>query len=76
MRIQPLVPFQRGLGDGTVFQYNDYMFNNIVNRAVKQRRSMDVPNYENNIIQEPQLATTEYEAERLSSIDSTVHMTR
>lgn len=72
------VPIQRGLGDGTVFQYNDYMFNTIVSRAVKQRQSMDVPNYgnnNNNNLQEPPHATIEYEAERLSSIDSTAHMT-
>ncbi|KAG1110700.1 hypothetical protein G6F42_015251 [Rhizopus arrhizus] len=72
------LPIQRGLGDGTVFQYNDYMFNTIVSRAVKQRQSMDVPNYgnnNNNNLQEPPHATIEYEAERLSSIDSTAHMT-
>lgn len=71
------VPIQRGLGDGTVYQYNDYMFNTIVSRAVKQRQSMDVPNYgnNNNNLQEPPHATIEYEAERLSSIDSTAHMT-
>lgn len=71
-----IVPIQRGLGDGTVFQYNDYMFNTIVSRAVKQRQSMDMPNYEHNTnLQQPPHATVEYEAERLCSIDSTAHMT-
>ncbi|RCI05850.1 hypothetical protein CU098_000913, partial [Rhizopus stolonifer] len=61
------VPIKRGPGDGTVFPYNDYMFNNIVNKAVSQRRSMDTSHYGQ--------PTTYYEPERLSSIESTTQMT-
>lgn len=57
-----------------MFPYNEYMFNDIVNKAIKQRREMDVPNYQNN---HPETAhsTAYYESERLSSIESTTHMT-
>lgn len=65
------VPIHRGLGDGFVFPYNDYMFNEIVNRAVKQRRAMDFTRYDHSAT----TTTADYEAERVSSIGSTTHMT-
>ncbi|KAI8380354.1 DHHC palmitoyltransferase-domain-containing protein [Blakeslea trispora] len=34
------VPFRRGLGDGTVFPYNDKQFNNIIKKALDQRRTI------------------------------------
>ncbi|KAI9341084.1 DHHC palmitoyltransferase-domain-containing protein [Pilaira anomala] len=64
------LPIKRGLGDGTVFPYNDYMFNEIVEKALKQRETMDVRVYEDR-----QQLTTDYEPERLSSIESTAQMT-
>lgn len=66
-----LVPIKRGLGDGAVFPYNDAMFSEIVDRARKQRENMDIRAYE---IQ-PLATNTSYEQERLSSIESTAHMT-
>jgi hypothetical protein len=63
------VPIRRGLGNGFVFPYNDYMFSNIVDRAIQQRRAMDVTHYDQSA------ATADYEPERLSSIESTTHMT-
>lgn len=63
-----LVPIKRGLGDGTVFPYNDKIFSEIVERARKQRDLLDVSAFETQ-------PTTEYEAERLSSLESTAQMT-
>ncbi|KAG2205097.1 hypothetical protein INT47_002191 [Mucor saturninus] len=65
------LPIKRGLGDGAVFPYNDAMFSEIVDRARKQRENMDIRAYE---IQ-PLATNTSYEPERLSSIESTAHMT-
>ncbi|KAI8979574.1 DHHC palmitoyltransferase-domain-containing protein [Mycotypha africana] len=36
------VPLKRGAGDGVVFPYNNFMFDSIVSKAIKQRRSLDV----------------------------------
>lgn len=65
------MPIRRRLGDGFVFPYNDYMFNDLVNRAIKQRRAMDVTNYDHSV----SATTADYEPERLSSIESTTQMT-
>lgn len=67
------MPIKRGLGDGTVFPYDDTMFNDIVEKAKKQREAMDVvQTYDGT---QPVPTTTEYEPERLSSIESTAQMT-
>jgi hypothetical protein len=51
-----------------VFPYNDEIFNEIIERAHKQRDALDVNAFD------PQ-PTTDYEPERLSSLESTAHMT-
>ncbi|CAO3636340.1 unnamed protein product [Mucor hiemalis] len=63
------LPIKRGLGDGTVFPYSDKMYNEICDIARKQRDSLNVPAFE----EQP---NTEYEPERLSSIESTAQMTK
>ncbi|KAI9254810.1 DHHC palmitoyltransferase-domain-containing protein [Sporodiniella umbellata] len=58
------VPIKQGLGTGLVFPYSEKMYQNIVDRARKQRGSLDVSHFE---------STTHIE--RLSSVESTTRMT-
>ncbi|KAI7906223.1 DHHC palmitoyltransferase-domain-containing protein, partial [Cokeromyces recurvatus] len=58
------IPVRGGLvGDGTVFPYNDTIYQQLLNKAIQQRQSMDV------VVQDY------YEPERISSIESTAYMT-
>ncbi|CEG83263.1 Putative Palmitoyltransferase [Rhizopus microsporus] len=40
------LPFKRGLGNGLVFPYSDRMYHEIVQRAQRQRNSMNLSHYE------------------------------